>query len=322
VSFITTDIAAAAQLLRDGELVGMPTETVYGLAANAYSEAAVAKVFAAKQRPLYNPLIVHIGAKAQLATVASRLPSQAQILIDKFWPGPLTLVLPKHDSISNLVTSNNTTVAVRMPKHEMAQQLLQQLDFPLVAPSANPFNYISPSTAKHVLEMLGDKIACVLDGGPCETGIESTIVGFDANDEAILHRHGSISIEAIAACIGHIADGTTTAKASQAPQAPGMLEKHYSPHTKLVIVDDFTEAIQQYASQNIVLMPLQPIADLPAHLTQMPLSDSGNLQDIASNLYSTMHALDKMGADIIIAAYAPNTGIGKAINDKLRKASA
>ncbi len=204
---IGTNIQTAAELLRKGEVVAIPTETVYGLAANAYNEAAVLKIFQAKQRPAFDPLIVHVHSLEQVKEVVSfseltrkDMRKEAEALMVKFWPGPLTLVLPKSDRVPDLVTSGLDTVAVRMPAHPMALELLRSLDFPLAAPSANPFGYVSPTTAQHVADQLGDKIPYILDGGPCTVGVESSIIGWESEaDQWVLYRPGGTPVAEIEA---------------------------------------------------------------------------------------------------------------------------
>src|SRR5690606_7520483 len=188
---IGTDVAQAAALLRAGAVVAMPTETVYGLAANAFDEAAVLRIFQVKQRPSFDPLIVHVRDREQLSPLVARLPREAEALMEHFWPGPLTLVLPKTGRVPDLVTSGLDTVAVRMPAHPVAQALLRAVDFPLAAPSANPCGYVSPTSAQHVADQLGGKVPYILDGGPCTVGVESTILGWEQEAGAwLLYRPG------------------------------------------------------------------------------------------------------------------------------------
>ena len=190
------DILKAKEVLQKNELIAIPTETVYGLAGNAYSETAVKKIFELKQRPFYNPLIVHIKNTAALDTVACEIPEMAYALAKEFWPGSLTLLLKKKDHIPEIITAGKATVAVRVPNHPLTLALLEQLDFPLAAPSANPFGSISPTTAQHVADYFKGNLEIILDGGECQNGLESTIIGFE-NDQAVLYRHGSIATEAI-----------------------------------------------------------------------------------------------------------------------------
>ncbi|MBL7809709.1 MAG: threonylcarbamoyl-AMP synthase, partial [Saprospiraceae bacterium] len=225
---ITTNIADAVACLNREEVIGFPTETVYGLAGNVFSEKAVKKIFEMKQRPFYNPLIVHIGQTETVEQIAQNIPEQAYQLIAAFWPGPLTLVLDRQPGIPDLITGGKNTVAVRMPNHPLALALLSALKYPLAAPSANPFGSISPTTAQHVADYFREKLELVLDGGPCARGVESTIVGFPEGVPT-LYRHGSIPAEDIESVLGELAYVT---RKEHAPDAPGMLTRHYAPATR------------------------------------------------------------------------------------------
>jgi L-threonylcarbamoyladenylate synthase len=317
VTQISTDINAAALLLQSGEVVAVPTETVYGLAANALDPLAIAKIFAIKQRPLYNPLIVHIGTVQQLSDVAQHIPEMAWELAHAFWPGPLTLVLPKSVEIPDIVTAGQKSVAVRMPNHPMCLELLKTTKFPIAAPSANPFNYISPTSAAHVYNMLQGKVPLILDGGSCIYGIESTILGF-SQDKCVIHRHGAIEEEQIASIVGELLSATHS---DEMPVAPGMLATHYSPTTPLLCTEHAAESIKQHKGKRIAFLTLSPTS-LPYDSVQtFVLSDNSNLQEAASALYATLHQIDALNFDLIIAELVPEQGIGKAINDKLRRAN-
>ena len=231
---IITDPCKAADALKNGQIIGFPTETVYGLAGNIYSEQAIRHIFEIKKRPFFNPLIVHIKALTFLPNVAVNVPIPAIKLAERFWPGPLTLVLEKHPSIPDLVTGGKTTVAVRIPNHPVALSLLTMLDFPLAAPSANPFGTISPTCAGHVYDYFKEELEIILDGGVCKSGIESTIIGFQ-NDKPVLYRHGSISINEIEQVVGKIKIVTSN---DNTPDAPGMLSKHYAPSTNTMLTND------------------------------------------------------------------------------------
>ena len=228
MTFISNDIAKAIEILNNEDVIAIPTETVYGLAGNIYSEKAIRKIFEVKQRPLFNPLIVHIHSTDQLEELVTDIPYNAKILAEKFWPGALTLLLKKKPSVPDLITAGKDTVAVRIPNHPITLQLLKELSFPLAAPSANPFNRISPTSAVHVERYFKHKIKMVLEGGACVNGIESTIIGFE-NNEPVLYRLGSIALEDIEAVIGSV---RVHNKSENAPNAPGMLLKHYAPKTK------------------------------------------------------------------------------------------
>ena len=220
---ITSDLNQVKTALINGDIIALPTETVYGLAANIYLDSALEKVFKLKKRPSHNPLIIHISNAGILEQIAKNIPAKARELANVFWPGPLTLVLEKQDQIPNRITAGKPTVAVRVPNHPIALQLLESLNFPLAAPSANPFGSLSPTSAKHVALYFKEEINFILDGGPCFCGLESTIIGFE-NDKPILYRHGAISIEEIEKIIGPIKIKNQNSKN---PSAPGMLTRHY-----------------------------------------------------------------------------------------------
>ena len=335
---IGTNIQTAADLLRKGETVAIPTETVYGLAANAYDEAAVLKIFQAKQRPAFDPLIVHVHSLEQVKEVVSFLGfarndnqgstpedtrKEAEALMDKFWPGPLTLVLPKSDRVPDLVTSGLDTVAVRMPAHPMALELLRSLEFPLAAPSANPFGYVSPTTAQHVADQLGEKIPYILDGGPCTVGVESTIIGWEPElsgraqsrpGEWVLYRPGGTPVAEIEAVIGTIGQ----AKKSVLPAAPGTLESHYAP-SKPVFIGNIRSLLKEHAGKRIGVIAFTK--DQDAWRTEV-LSPTGSIAEAARHLFAALRTLDASDADVILAEIFPQEGLGAAINDRLRRASA
>ncbi len=308
----------AVRLLQNDELVVIPTETVYGLAANAFSEKAIAKIYATKNRPATNPLIVHIPHLDALANIAKDIPVGAYLLAQHFWPGPLTMILPKQDTISKMVTAGKETVAVRIPKHEVTLALLQRLDFPLVAPSANRSNHISPTTPQHVHHSLGDQTPFILNGGPCEKGIESTIIGFEEN-KAILYRLGALEKEAIEQVLGY---PLIIKNKSEEPLAPGMFKKHYSPQTPFFVTDQLEYHIAANEGKQMGILyfskRLFPDVNGPYRI----LSPEGSLDQVAENLYAYMHELDALGLDVIIAERLPNIGLGISINDRLDRASA
>jgi L-threonylcarbamoyladenylate synthase len=313
---ITTDLSLAKSALHAGEIIAIPTETVYGLAGNAFSEQSVKKIFDLKKRPFYNPVIVHIKSPEVLTKVAAEIPPAAAKLAEAFWPGPLTLVLKKQPHISNLVTAGKPTVAVRMPNHPLTLRLLDQLDFPLAAPSANPFGSISPTTAAHVANYFKEKLGVVLDGGPCQRGIESTIVGFE-DGKPILYRLGSVSVEELELVVGPLKQRT---KDDAAPDAPGMLSRHYAPNTATCLTDDIEGLIAKNLDKKIgVLVFTRPVInDAVLHLEV--LSANGDDREAARNLYAAMHRLDQQNLDLIIAERFPEEGLGKSINDRLSRA--
>jgi len=314
---INKSIDLAAKILKNEGVIGLPTETVYGLAGNIYSEKAVKKIFEIKQRPLYNPLIVHVKNIPDIRKIAVDIPSIAIEIATKFWPGPLTLLLKKNPSVPDLVTSGKPTVAVRIPNHPTALALLDLLEFPLAAPSANPFGMISPTKAEHVAEYFKDKIEMVLDGGICETGVESTIIGFN-DDKVILYRLGGISLEEIKSIAGEV---TLVNKSDSAPDAPGMLSKHYAPLTPLIFSENIEKYFDQFKNKKIGLLLFNKTIENAPICSEMILSPSANLKEAASKLYETLHQLDKMKLDIILAEKFPEIGLGMVINDKLARAS-
>ena len=239
---ITNSIYNAVALLNNDQIVSIPTETVYGLAGNIYSQKAIESIFRIKKRPSFNPLIVHIKSVHDLSQIARDIPETALLLAKAFWPGPLTLVLKKQSSILDLVTGGKDTVAVRVPNHPLTLALLQQLTYPLAAPSANPFGSISPTKAEHVATYFHDTVPMVLDGGVCQRGIESTIIGFE-NGEPVVYRLGSLAIEDIVAVVGTVKmmthDDTT-------PIAPGMLSRHYAPLTSTLLTANVLELLKTF----------------------------------------------------------------------------
>ena len=314
---ISKDISKAISLLTKEQLVAIPTETVYGLAGNIYSEKAIKAIFETKKRPFFNPLIVHIPSADLLSSIVDHIPEKAQLLADAFWPGPITLVLKKKTSIPDLITAGKDTVAVRVPNHLTTLKLLKALSFPLAAPSANPFSSISPTTAKHVEDYFKNEIKMVLDGGSCKSGIESTIIGFES-DNPIIYRLGSTPIEAIEAIVGKI---EIKNKKEVAPDAPGMLERHYAPKTKTVLTHNVLEALKLYKNKRVGLITFQSAIENSYIEVQITLSQTGDLKESASKLYDVLHQLDKKNLDVIIAEKLPNYGLGKSINDRLNRAT-
>jgi L-threonylcarbamoyladenylate synthase len=300
-------IAEAADLLRAGALVAIPTETVYGLAADARNDRAVAAIYAAKNRPAFNPLIVHLPDLAAVARLAVLTP-EAERLAAAFWPGPLTLVLPLRPDagLSPLVTAGLDTVAIRLPAHPVARALLAQAGIPVAAPSANPSGRVSPTRAEHVLAGLSGRIAAVLDGGPCAVGVESTILALDG--PPALLRPGGVAVEAIEAALGAplLMPGDPST-----PKAPGQLASHYAPEARVRL-----NATQ--AQEGEVMVGFGPIA---GHLT---LSASGDLLEAAANLFHFLREADALAGPGGAIAFAPvpETGLGRAINDRLRRAAA
>lgn len=314
---IGKDISKAKILLDKGELVAIPTETVYGLAANVYNIDAVAKIFKVKNRPQFDPLIVHVVNADALNPLVTGITDQARILAERLWPGPLTLLLQKSKIIPDLVTAGMERVAIRVPEHPVALNLLSQLDYPLVAPSANPFGYISPTTAQHVADQLADRIPYILDGGPSEVGIESTIIGWE-NNEPVIYRLGGTSKEIIESLIGKV---RVQPHSSSNPQAPGMLKSHYAP-AKKVIVGNLTDLLSKYHGKRVGVISFRETIMSETEIEQVVLAPDGKIETAAKMLFTTMRQLDEADIEVILAEEVPNHGLGRAINDRLRRAAA
>lgn len=312
--------------------MAIPTETVYGLAANALNPNAVAKIFEAKKRPSFDPLIVHIPDQSQLNKYAYQIPEEAQKLAEQLWPGPLTMVLPKRDVVPDLVTSGLDTVAIRSPRHPLTYQLLQSLDFPLAAPSANPFGYLSPTQPAHVADQLGSEVDYILDGGPAKVGLESTIISFSDPSKIELLRAGGYPREEIEEILGQTLSVRT--HSSSNPRAPGMLAQHYSPHTPLLIID-----VDEKTNEVDIFKHVFPIDKIQsariAHIafdlskprphwasSYYKWSENGDLRQAAARLFALLRTLDQMKYDLIVAERVPETGLGTAINDRLARAAA
>ena len=314
---ITTNIDTAKQALIANEIVAIPTETVYGLAGNAFSEVAVEKIFQLKKRPFYNPLIVHIKSADYLQEVAINIPEIAIKMAKAFWPGPLTLLLKKRSHIPDLVTAGKETVAIRVPNHPVTLGLLAQLDFPLAAPSANPFGSISPTTAQHVDHYFKDTLPVILEGGSCEKGLESTIIGFE-NDQPVLFRLGAISVEDIESVTGTVLIKTHSTGTDVS--APGMRTRHYSPATHTYLTDNVSEYLKLFQGKKIGVLVFKDAIEDANILHQEILSKSGDLNEAAKELYAALHRLDTLQLDAIIAERFPDKGLGKTINDRLQRA--
>lgn len=314
---VTTDISEAARQLLEGGVIGFPTETVYGLAGIIGSETAISTIFRVKGRPSDNPLILHIAHPSQLDDVAAEVPELAWQLSSALWPGPLTMLLKKHSSIPDAVTAGLETVAVRMPAHPAALALLSAIGQPVAAPSANPFGCISPSRAQHVLKYFDGKIPLILDGGPCDVGIESTIVGFEGPD-VIIYRHGSVTALQIAAVTGaRCIDRQSYEKAI----APGMYPRHYAPVTPLLFSINLQDLAEQHSGKKIGLLHYGGYFSSNDIVVSCSLSLSGTMEEAAANLYSALHNMDSYELDLILVEQFPDEGVGIALNDKLKRAS-
>lgn len=315
---IGNSIAQAITELNKGNLVGIPTETVYGLAGNAFSTETVLKIFETKNRPTFDPLIVHTYSIEKINEFVLDIPVGAKKLFEKFSPGPITILLPKNEKIHDLVTAGSSLVAVRIPNHPLTLELLKQINFPLAAPSANPFGYISPTSATHVNQQLGDKIPYILDGGECEVGIESTIISFENNQPTIL-RLGGLAIEEIEKIIGKV---RINEQSSSNPKAPGMLKSHYAP-LKPLIIGNIELLLKEHLNQNVGVLSFDKFYYEPQIAKQLQLSVKADINEAAKNLFAYLRELDQTEqVEIIITNYLPEIGLGKAINDRLKRASA
>jgi L-threonylcarbamoyladenylate synthase len=314
---ISTDLLQAKNILEKEGLVAIPTETVYGLAGNIYSHKAIDNIFKTKNRPSNNPLIVHIDSYEKLADLVEEIPENAKKLAEVFWPGPLTLVLKKKKSVPYTITAGKETVAVRVPNHQLTLELLKKLDFPLAAPSANPFGSISSTSAQHVVDYFKDTLEIVLDGGNCKNGIESTIIGFE-NENPILYRLGSISVEEVESIVGPL---KILNKNNSSPIAPGMLSRHYAPKTKTIVSENINEELKKYPNLKIGLLLFNDDIDYNENIVKEILSNNKDLEEAATNLYAAMHRLDRKNLDLIIAEKFPNKSLGKSINDRLKRAT-
>lgn len=321
---IGTDISAAAHWLMQGACVAIPTETVYGLAANALDPKTVARIFDVKNRPTFDPLIVHVPDLAAVDRYARECPAALRRLAEACWPGPLTLLLPKRANIPDLVTAGLPRVALRAPAHPATQALLHSLPFPLAAPSANPFGYISPTTARHVYDQLQGKIPYILDGGPCPVGVESTIVG-EEDGQLVVYRLGGLALEAITGLVGPV---QMRLNQSSNPAAPGMLTAHYAPRKPLVLIQPGQPVPQhrRQVGQKIGALVFQNrgqtwMQALPGSQIVV-LSESGDLSEAAQRLFAALRQLDQADIDVIWAEACPEEGLGRAINDRLRRAAA
>lgn len=309
-----TSVSEAARLLREGEVVAIPTETVYGLAGNAFEPEALAKIFAAKERPTFDPLIVHIADIAQLADIAKDIPDEAYKLAEAYWPGPMTIILPKKDCIPDLCTSGLPSVAVRFPSHPVAQAIIKESGLPLAAPSANLFKHVSPTTAEHVAAQLADRIAGIVDGGPCSVGVESSIISLVGKPTVL--RPGAITPEMFSKVLGEVAIKESTSKPGQPMLAPGQCDTHYRPQVPLYY-GEIPKGCKLPAHTVRIAFGKQE-GPVPATVN---LSESGDMVEATSKLYAFMHDLDNPEYDLILVDPIPNTGIGMAINDRLKRAS-
>jgi L-threonylcarbamoyladenylate synthase len=308
------NILKAAEILKQGGLVSFPTETVYGLGGNALDPKAVARIFEAKARPSFDPLITHIAELEMLDRIADIKNPKVFDIIERFWPGSLTLIVPKKDIIPHIVTSGLETMAVRMPDHPTALELIKASTGAIAAPSANPFGYLSPTTAKHVDDPLGDKVEMVLDGGTCRVGVESTVLDMTGKRPIIL-RPGGISFEELQNAIEDVEIYNRT---TSSPTAPGQLKMHYSPTTPLQIVDTI-DRVRNRSQAGALLFKSGP--DISGFKAVEILSPTGDPVEAAARLFVALHNLDKENIERIYAERIPEQGLGRAVMDRIFKAS-
>jgi L-threonylcarbamoyladenylate synthase len=314
---IGNDIDTAADFLEKETLVAIPTETVYGLAANAFSEKAIRQLYTVKNRPLSNPLIVHVDRISEVKALVREMPEAAELLLEHFTPGPLTVLLPKNSLVPPIVNAGRPELAIRIPSHPIALELLRRLDFPLAAPSANRFGTISPTQPEHVLKNFDGQIPYILDGGACTVGIESTVVGFDRNGRPMIYRPGAITAAQIEAVAGRV---SMTARPSGTP-SPGLLPFHYAPSTPLLLVENIDEALRLHEGKRVgVLSFTRSLPQVPQQY-QFRLSEDGTLSAAARNLYKALHWLDEAGTELILAERLPDQGLGTVLNERLQKAA-
>jgi len=311
-----TDILKVAEILKSGGLVAIPTETVYGLAANALKNECVLKIFEVKKRPFFDPLILHVNSLESAMKYADFTDERLLKLAKAFWPGPLTLLLPKKEVVPDLVTSGLSRVALRVPRHSLSLQLLQHIDFPLAAPSANPFGYISPTSPEHVNKQLGNEIEYILDGGTCTVGLESTIVG-EEEGEICIYRLGGLELEQIEKIVGKV---NLKLNLSGNPRSPGQLKNHYAP-AKPLLIGNLEELIREHPGQKKAALVFGAEIAASENLACFYLSIQKNLSEAAISLFSLLRKMDESDAELLLAEWLPEEGLGRAINDRLRRAA-
>jgi len=317
---LSSSVIRAKKWLDKNEVIAIPTETVYGLAASIYSKKAIDSIYSIKNRPSTNPLIVHIKSDKELYKYVQNIPIKAKLLAKTFWPGPLTLVLPRTNLIPDYITANNETVAIRVPNHRLTLELLSNLDYPLAAPSANPSNHVSSTTAQHVEKYFNSILPYVLDGGDCKNGLESTIIGFEKG-EPIVYRLGALTIENIELVVGKVKIRKNL-KEAETPIAPGMFSKHYAPKTPFFVVDNIDVFLESVTTDSVVYIGHQSMINHSKIKCQLLLSETGNVEEMASNLYKKLLEADSAGGDIIVTTWFENKNLGMSINDRLKRASA
>jgi L-threonylcarbamoyladenylate synthase len=308
------NIKKAVDAIQKGEIVAFPTETVYGLGGDATNPIAVSKIFEAKERPSFNPLIAHIADYNQLNEIAKVQNPLVEKLVYKFWPGPLTVVLPKKKIIPDIVTAGHETVAVRMPANELALKLIRESRKPIAAPSANAFGFLSPTRAEHVEKQLGERVKIILDGGKCEVGVESTIVEF-MEDRIKVLRPGGLAIEQIEDIVGEV---EFIKQPTEEPNAPGMLLHHYAPKVKIQFIDEAVKDTIEYSKTGV--LAFSETNNFEQYKICKVLSTMGDMHEAAANLFKNLHLLENENVNLILVERVPETGLGIAIMDRLNKA--
>ncbi len=310
-----TNINLAATAIKSGGLVAFPTETVYGLGANGFDSIAVAKIFEAKNRPSFNPLILHLPSKSYLEQVTTCTNEKVMLLIDSFLPGPLTLVLPKSKNVPEIVSAGNPSVGIRIPDNKIALDFISACEVPVAAPSANMFGMLSPTTAEHVAEQLGERIDFIIDGGNCNVGVESTIIEFDGNDFHIL-RHGGLPVEKIEKLLDEKLPFKSDAIK---PNSPGQLKSHYAPRVPVAFVDEVNiETVNREKTGILIFSERKKFGDFSS---EKILSERGDMEEASANLFNYLHKLEEENLDLILVEKVPEKGLGKAIMDRLVKAT-
>lgn len=312
---ITNSIDKAAALLVAGEVVAIPTETVYGLAGNLFNPSAVEKIYTLKKRPRNNPLIVHVKDLEATLPLITEFPKPLQQLAEKYWPGPLTVLLKKSKLVPDSITAGSDFVAIRVPAHPLTKQLLEQIPFPLVAPSANPFTRISPTKAEHVEHYFGDSIPCILDGGSCSVGLESTIIGMN-NNTPLLYREGVLGKLLLESLIGPIEKFNPQ---KNTILTPGQWPRHYAPLTKTILCKR-EEIIMHVKDNTGIIVYKEPLLSVNTN-QQHILSENGSLVEAAKNLYQILHHVDKLKYETIICEMLPQEELGNTINERLKRAA-
>jgi len=308
------NIRRGADILRKGGLVAFPTETVYGLGAGVFLPQAVARIFEVKGRPRFDPLIVHVASLEEVYTLWQSINPRVEKLIHTFWPGPLTIVFPKRETVPDIVTAGLSTVAVRMPAHQVALSLIREAGFPIAAPSANRFGHVSPTRAEEVASDLGDRVELILDGGKCERGVESTVL-LGEGERLVLLRPGAISVEELEEVVGKI----ETVLPSSSILAPGMVKKHYAPSLPLYLfLGEVSDLFRCELGNWVVLSPFS--LSLPGK-SVVVLSEDNNLEEVASNLFGVLRELERSAFEGIIALPVKEEGLGRTIMDRLKRAS-